>query len=97
MTTSEILAAFKAGKITLEEADTLVSSHAASGGGLQVKRNSTGGLFIRHPALKGVSKEGKPYTISINLVAGSEPLFTNPEILKEVVAKVTALVKSEAK
>ena len=49
-----------------------------------IKRNKSGGLFVRDPSFKATSKTGKPYVASVNLPADIVgPLFA-PEIITAI-------------
>lgn len=61
--------------------------------GLIVKRNSAGGVYIRHDSFIEYSKsKEKEYVAGLNIPATTaKALFGNPELLKQVVEQVATL------
>jgi hypothetical protein len=91
MRTQEILAQVAANTISPEEAGKLLAKSNGTPG-LQVGRNSKGGLFMRNPAWKAYSEaKAKEYTVSVNIPAEfAKPFFRDPEAVKRAVQEVAS-------
>lgn len=65
----------------------------AEAGGLMVKRNASGGVYIRHPSFKEFSdSKQKEYVAGINIPAATAvALFSNPALFKEIGDAIKAL------
>lgn len=64
----------------------LATQQNAINGGLIVKKNNKGGLFIRHTSFKEWStKHDKEYVAGINMNFNTaKALFNNPELLEQI-------------
>lgn len=65
----------------------------AQNSGLMVKRNSAGGLYIRHDTFKEFSSaKQKEYVAGINIPANTAlALFGNPELCKEIFERIKSM------
>jgi len=93
MTIADIMAQVAAGKLSVAEGTRMANESTKSGGGLVVKRNSSGGVYIRHPKFVAhSSKKDKDYIAGINLdPAVAAVLFGDKAVYDEIAAQVTAL------
>ncbi len=96
----DILAALQAqgaGRINVEEATALLASRTKGPGELQVDRNKSGGIFVRHPRLQAYSfAKNKSYTPTINFSPGvAESMFGKPDVLKEITEAVVKFLIAE--
>lgn len=93
MTTADIVAQLSAGKLTPAEATKMLEGMQKQGAGMLVKFNQSGGVYVKHPSFKAISKEGKPYVAGINLDRGvAQALFGDASTLEAVRAAVVALL-----
>ena len=65
----------------------------AQNSGLMVKRNSAGGLYIRHDSFKEFSSaKQKEYVAGINIPANTAvALFGNQELCKEIFERIKSM------
>lgn len=82
-------------KITIEEYSSWEAELGAAK--LMVNRNSSGGLYFRHPKVRGYSDaKSKEYTATVNLPKGvGESLFGQKDVLEEVALAVRSFIANE--
>lgn len=95
----EIMAQVKANKLSMEEALKLAEQAgkaSAPKGGMVVKYNQSGGVYIKHPKFVAHStSKDKDYIAGINIDAGvARALFCDDAVMAEVRAAVQTLVKA---
>ena len=92
MTMQEVLEAVRSGKLSVADAGKVLPAGKSPGNKRIIKRNSSGGLFVMDASFRCFSKaKNKTYTGSFNMDKDvAKALFTNPELLAEIAAFVTA-------
>ena len=75
----------------LEQLKQLLASQ--SSGGLMVKVNSSGGVYIRHASfVEYSSTKNKEYVAGVNMgYVTAKALFNNPELIEQIRTAVNAL------
>ena len=77
----------------LKELQAQLAASQQSGGGLTVKRNQSGGVYIRHTSFREWSvNKNKEYVAGMNIGYNTaKQLFNNSELLEQIKSMVNSL------